>query len=80
MNTLSMPMMAGAGLIAALFAGSSAPGQAAKPPSTVSCTPPAAASVPAEYFVYHALVAPHAPLSGRRGAAATCAPAKVIRA
>jgi hypothetical protein len=73
-------MLAAAGSIAALLAGLSAPGQAAKPRSTANCKPPAAASVPAEYFFYHALVAPHAPLSDQRGTAATCALAKVIRA
>jgi len=73
--------MALAGLAAALLMLWQTPDAAARGQPAAACT--AAASVPAEYFFYHALVAPHAaltpPASGTRSLHAFCLSKKVIR-
>jgi len=77
--------MALAGLTAALLILWQMPDAAARAQPAAACTAPAspAASVPAEYFFYHALVAPHAaltpPASGLRSLHASCLSKKVIR-
>lgn len=45
----------------------------------VRCAPAPKRAVPADYLFYHALVAPHAALSGRRPAQAGCATRRVVR-
>jgi hypothetical protein len=85
MKTLSMPLIALAGLSAAVLMLWQTPDAAARAQPTAACTAPASAagSVPAEYFFYHALVAPHAaltpPASGVRSLHASCPSKKVIR-
>lgn len=81
MKTLSIPSIALAGLTAALLMLWQAPDAAARAQPAAACS--AAASVPAEYLFYHALVAPHAaltpPASGTRSLHASCPSKKVIR-
>ena len=43
------------------------------------CAPAPKSAVPPDYLFYHALVAPHAALSDRRSAPATCAARRVVR-
>jgi len=81
MKALSIPLIALAGLTSALLTVWQAPDAAARGKPAAACA--AAASVPAEYFFYHALVAPHAaltpPASGTRSLHAFCLSKKVIR-
>lgn len=81
MKTLSIPLIALAGLSAALLMVWQTPDAAARAQPAAACT--VAASVPAEYFFYHSLVAPHAaltpPASGTRSLHASCPSKKVIR-
>jgi hypothetical protein len=81
MKTLSIPKITLAGLAAALMMVWQTPDAADRSQLAAPCT--AAASVPAEYLFYHALVAPHAalpsPASGTRSLHASCPSKKVIR-
>lgn len=74
MKPLSIPLIALAGLTATLLTVWQSPDAAARGQPAAACA--AAASVPAEYFFYHALVAPHAaptPFpSGNRSLHASC--------
>jgi hypothetical protein len=83
MNTLSTPLMLFAVLLTGLpVAGHSADAVVRAQPRTV-CQPAAAATVPADYWLYHALVAPTPTLTPPRSAASrvrtACTAGKVIR-
>jgi len=81
MKYLSTHLFALAGLFAALLLVWQTPDAAARSQPSAACT--ATASVPAEYFFYHSLVAPHAALTpaapGTRSLHASCPSQKVIR-
>lgn len=74
MQALPIPLITLTGLTAALLMVWQTQDAAARGQPAVACD--AAASVPAEYFFYHALVAPHAALtptpSGKRSLHASC--------
>lgn len=76
-------MIAAAGLATALLVDTPDTGMAAWSRTAVSCMPAAEPAVPADYLLYHALVAP-GPVSphgqaDKPGLQASCTPNKVIR-
>ncbi len=81
MATTLQSVFAAAGF--AVLLGLSTSPVAAKPRPVAACAPATTAAVPAEYFLYHALVAPNPVLpssqAGTRSLHASCTPHKVIR-
>jgi hypothetical protein len=83
MTTMTASVIVAAGLATAFLVETPAPDPAAWSRAAVSCEPAAAPAVPADYLLYHALVAPYpATPPGAAGTGrlqASCAPHKVIR-
>ena len=84
MTAMTASVIVAAGLATAFLVDTPTPGHpAAWSRTAVSCKPAAASDVPADYLLYHALVAPYPatppgpPETGR--VHASCAPHKVIR-
>jgi hypothetical protein len=79
MNALSKPLALLVAPVAALLLGWSALDASARDHPRLTCAPAAKPSVPPEYLFYHALVSPHAALSDKRVAHASCPPSRLIR-
>jgi len=79
MKTLSMPIALAASCSLLLLAGWAMADRAPQSHARAGCVPAATSAVPADYLMYHALVAPQAALTDRRGDPASCAPRKVTR-
>lgn len=83
MTAMTASVIVAAGLATAFLVEMPAPDLAAWSRTAASCEPAAASAVPADYFLYHALVAPYpATPPGAAGTGrpqASCTPHKVIR-
>jgi hypothetical protein len=79
MNALSITLLAMAGLTASLETESIKPSGAVWDQAATSCSVAPSPPVPAEYFHYHAMVAPLSVVPGSATAQASCSPRKVIR-
>ena len=79
MNTMSIPLLAIAGLSGAHLLGWSAPEDTPRVQSQAACIPAAVPTIPPEYLFYHGLVSPHAALSDKPTVQASCPSSKVIR-
>jgi predicted permease len=83
MNTLSSPLMLFAVLATGLPGTGHSAGAVVRAQPRAVCPPVAAAAVPADYWLYHALVAPTPtltpPVSAAPHVRTACAAGKVIR-
>ncbi|HWR75919.1 MAG TPA: hypothetical protein VN283_01755 [Thiobacillus sp.] len=83
MNILSSPQMLLAATAAVLLSGGSTGDAVARSQPAAVCPPATAAAVPADYWVYHALVAPYPtltpPVSAAPRVRTACTAYKVIR-
>mgnify|MGYP000038170286 CR=1 FL=1 len=83
MNILSSSKMLLAATVAVLLSGGASGVDIARSQSAQVCPPASVAAVPADYWVYHALVAPYPTLTPPVSAAprvhAACTASKVIR-
>lgn len=83
MNILSSPQTLLAVMAAVLLSGGSSGDAIARSQPAPVCPPASAAAVPADYWVYHALVAPYPtltpPVSAAPRVRTACTSSKVIR-
>lgn len=79
MRTLSISLIAAAGLSPLLLLDTSSPATAGWTRAGAACAVASTPAVTAEYLEYHAMVAPLAVVPDRPSSHAACSPRKVIR-